>query len=364
MATLTCEKLTKAFGAFVAVKELSLDISDGEFLVIVGPSGCGKSTALRCIAGLEEITSGRLLIGDDDVTRVPPMGRDIAMVFQSYALYPHMDVRANLAFGLRHQKVPKPVIEKKIEEVARSLELTSMLDRRPRELSGGQRQRVALGRAIVREPRIFLMDEPLSNLDAKLRVHTRAELVSLQKSLGTTTVYVTHDQVEAMTMGHRIAIMDSGKLQQLATPQEIYDRPANRFVATFIGNPAMNILRVRLDGDGDRITGRGSHLELGFAGSRTSSLAEHVGTEIDLGIRPEHVFLGGDRGEPIGGELVVSMVEMLGPEKLVHLTAADGTTVTTKVPTSTPVAVGEAALVHVDTNAAHMFDADSGIALL
>src|SRR6187455_2715527 len=248
MATVTFDHVWKKYGEVVAVNDLSLEIQDGEFMVLVGPSGCGKTTSLRMIAGLEEITQGDLRIGDRIVNNVPPKDRDIAMVFQSYALYPHMTVRDNLAFGLKLRKVPKPEIERRVKEAAETIQLQNLLDRKPKELSGGQRQRVALGRAIVREPAVFLMDEPLSNLDAKLRVQTRAEIARLHQRLGTTTVYVTHDQVEAMTMGSRIAVMHKGRLQQVGTPKELYEHPGNRFVAGFIGSPAMNFATATVDG--------------------------------------------------------------------------------------------------------------------
>ncbi len=251
MATVTFENVNKMYGDFQAVKDLNLEIGDGEFMVLVGPSGCGKTTSLRMIAGLEEITSGTLRIGDRVVNDVPPKDRDIAMVFQSYALYPHMSVRENLAFGLKLRKVPKAEIERRVNEAAETIQLQKLLDRKPKELSGGQRQRVALGRAIVREPAVFLMDEPLSNLDAKLRVQTRAEIARLHQRLKTTVVYVTHDQVEAMTMGSRIAVMNEGLLQQVGTPQALYDTPINRFVAGFIGSPSMNFVEVHMDGTGE-----------------------------------------------------------------------------------------------------------------
>ena len=244
MATVTFDNVNKSYGDVHVVKDMNLSINDGEFMVLVGPSGCGKTTSLRMIAGLEEITSGELKIGDRVVNDVPPKDRDIAMVFQSYALYPHMTVRDNMAFGLKLRKLPKADIEKRVNEAAGILSLEKLLDRKPKELSGGQRQRVALGRAIVREPAVFLMDEPLSNLDAKLRVQTRAEIARLHQRMGTTFVYVTHDQVEAMTMGTRIAVMSDGVLQQVGSPQTLYDTPANRFVAGFIGSPAMNFLEV------------------------------------------------------------------------------------------------------------------------
>ena len=242
MSTVTFQGVSKKYGEVLAVENLSLEIKDGEFMVLVGPSGCGKTTSLRMIAGLEEITDGTLLIGDKVVNDIAPKDRDIAMVFQSYALYPHMTVRDNLAFGLKLRKIEKGEIERRVNEAAAILDLTKLLSRKPKELSGGQRQRVALGRAIVREPAVFLMDEPLSNLDAQLRVQTRAEILRLHARLKTTVVYVTHDQVEAMTMGTRIAVMSDGKLQQVGTPQELYDLPVNRFVAGFIGSPAMNLL--------------------------------------------------------------------------------------------------------------------------
>ena len=242
MATITYEHVTKRFDDTVAVDDLNIDITDGEFLVLVGPSGCGKTTALRMLAGLEDVTDGRILIGDRVVNNVAPGKRDLAMVFQSYALYPHMTVYGNLAFSLKNFHVPKAEIDRRVREAADVLELGKLLQRKPKQLSGGQRQRVALGRAIVREPAAFLMDEPLSNLDAALRVQTRAEILKLQTRLGTTTIYVTHDQVEAMTMGDRIAVMSEGVLQQIGTPVDVYTKPANTFVATFIGSPSMNVL--------------------------------------------------------------------------------------------------------------------------
>src|ERR687893_228142 len=253
MATVTFDHVWKKYGDVVAVSDINLGIQDGEFMVLVGPSGCGKTTALRMIAGLEEISEGTLKIGDRVVNDLAPKDRDVAMVFQSYALYPHMSVYDNLAFGLKLRKVPKSEIDKRVREAAATIELTNLLDRKPKQLSGGQRQRVALGRAIVREPAVFLMDEPLSNLDAKLRVQTRAEIARLHQRLRTTVVYVTHDQVEAMTMGDRIAVMNFGVLQQVGPPQELYERPVNKFVAGFIGSPAMNFINVKPD----RSDGRG-----------------------------------------------------------------------------------------------------------
>src|SRR6266496_3544240 len=252
VASVTFNHVYKRFpGGTNAVNDLHIEIADKEFLVFVGPSGCGKSTSLRMLAGLEEITEGEILIGDRVVNNVAPKDRDVAMVFQSYALYPHMTVYDNMAFGLRLRKTPKQIIDQRVHEAAKSLGIEQLLDRRPRQLSGGQRQRVAVGRAIVREPAVFLMDEPLSNLDAKLRVQTRAEIARLHQRMGTTFVYVTHDQVEAMTMGSRICVLSAGELQQIGTPQELYDRPLNRFVAGFIGSPAMNFVDVGVSGGGD-----------------------------------------------------------------------------------------------------------------
>jgi ABC-type sugar transport system ATPase subunit len=293
MAPITFEHLTKRFDAAAAVDDLNIDVADGEFLVLVGPSGCGKTTALRMLAGLEEITSGRILIGDRVVNNVAPGARDVAMVFQSYALYPHMTVYDNLAFSLRNQKRPKSEIERRVSDAAEVLELGEYLKRKPKQLSGGQRQRVALGRAIVREPVAFLMDEPLSNLDAALRVQTRAEILKLQKRLGTTTIYVTHDQVEAMTMGDRIAVMSRGVLQQIGSPENLYTSPANTFVARFIGSPAMNLLPSGVLGIG--------------------------GTGQIAGFRPEHVELGNGRAGSAQYQADVEVVEYLGDEQLAHV---------------------------------------------
>ena len=288
MATVTFDNVNKVYGDFHAVKDLNLEIGDGEFMVLVGPSGCGKTTSLRMIAGLEEISSGTLRIGDRVVNDVAPKDRDIAMVFQSYALYPHMSVRDNLAFGLKLRKVPKPEIERRVNEAAETIQLQKLLERKPKELSGGQRQRVALGRAIVREPAVFLMDEPLSNLDAKLRVQTRAEIARLHQRLKTTVVYVTHDQVEAMTMGSRIAVMSEGLLMQVGTPQQLYDHPANRFVAGFIGSPSMNFVEVEVD----RRAAQGSR-RLGRSRSRRAHASSWpAARSVVAGFRPEHLEIG------------------------------------------------------------------------
>src|SRR5713101_5392522 len=290
MAGVTLDHISKKYGEVTAVNDLNIQIRDQEFLVLVGPSGCGKSTALRMIAGLEEITGGDLYIGDRRVNDVAPKDRDIAMVFQSYALYPHMSVYDNMAFGLKLRKRPKPEIERRVKEAAELLGLQNLLQRKPKQLSGGQRQRVALGRAIVREPQVFLMDEPLSNLDAKLRVETRAGLIKLHQRLQTTTVYVTHDQTEAMTMGHRIAVLKDGVLQQLDTPQTLYDKPANLFVAGFIGSPAMNFFDAKVTGTPDAMYVDGTTFKVRVPTDKAERLVSSLGKDIVFGIRPEDII--------------------------------------------------------------------------
>jgi multiple sugar transport system ATP-binding protein len=319
MATVTFDHVYKKYGDVAAVSDLNLEIGDGEFMVFVGPSGCGKTTSLRMIAGLEEITEGELRIGDKVVNDVAPKDRDIAMVFQSYALYPHMSVRDNLAFGLKLRKVPKADIDKRINEAAGILQLEKLLDRKPKELSGGQRQRVALGRAIVREPAVFLMDEPLSNLDAKLRVQTRAEIARLHQRLGTTMVYVTHDQVEAMTMGQRIAVMSMGLLQQVGTPQELYDHPRNRFVAGFIGSPSMNFVEMPVHADADLVHGS---VTFPLPESYRRSVAA-AGDTVIAGFRPEHLELGDVAGLVGTIHGTADVVEYLGNEELLHVSVND-----------------------------------------
>jgi multiple sugar transport system ATP-binding protein len=333
MASVTYDHVTKTFGDTAAVKDFLLEIADGEFMVLVGPSGCGKSTALRMLAGLEKVSDGRILIGDRVVNNVAPQHRDIAMVFQSYALYPHMTVYDNLAFGLRNQKVPKKEIDSRVQRAAKILDLESLIKRKPKQLSGGQRQRVALGRAIVREPEAFLMDEPLSNLDAKLRAQTRAEILRLQQELRTTTIYVTHDQVEAMTMGDRIAVMKFGVLQQVGSPEELYRDPRNVFVAGFIGSPAMNLVPADvLDGIGgkDRIAG----------------------------FRPEHVDLVKGQADGIGFDARVEVVEYLGDEQLVHLTRK-GRALQAKLPVEEQVGAGQDLKLTVPRGKLLLFDAQT-----
>jgi len=333
MASVTYDHVTKRFGDTAAVKELTLEIADGEFMVLVGPSGCGKSTALRMLAGLERVSDGRILIGERVINNVAPQSRDIAMVFQSYALYPHMTVYDNLAFGLRNQKVPKKDIDRRVRRAIEILDLGPLVKRKPKQLSGGQRQRVALGRAIVREPAAFLMDEPLSNLDAKLRVQTRAEILKLQENLGTTTIYVTHDQVEAMTMGDRIAVMNYGVLQQVGRPEELYTNPANVFVAGFIGSPAMNLVPAPLiDGAGgpDRIAG----------------------------FRPEHIDVLKGQADGYRFDARIEVVEYLGDEQLVHMTREE-TPLQAKLPVEEKVPTGQELTFAVPRDKLLLFDAET-----
>ncbi|MFF9560612.1 ABC transporter ATP-binding protein [Streptomyces albus] len=332
MATVTYDKATRVYpGAETpAVDKLDIEIADGEFLVLVGPSGCGKSTSLRMLAGLEDVNEGNIRIGDRDVTHLPPKDRDIAMVFQNYALYPHMTVADNMGFALKIAGVPKTEIRKKVEDAAKILDLTKYLDRKPKALSGGQRQRVAMGRAIVREPQVFLMDEPLSNLDAKLRVQTRTQIASLQRRLGITTVYVTHDQVEALTMGDRVAVLKDGLLQQVDSPRKMYDRPANVFVAGFIGSPAMNLVEVPIIDGGVKFGNSVVPVER----DAIKAAADRGDKTVTVGIRPEHFDLvngdGGDDGKKLskderaGVPVTVNVVEELGADGYVYGTAEVG----------------------------------------
>ncbi len=323
MAEITFSHVSKVYGGDTpAVRDLNLQIGEGEFVVLVGPSGCGKTTALRMVAGLEEITAGEIRIGDRVVNELAPRDRDIAMVFQNYALYPHKTVYENLAFGLRMRKVSKADQRRRVDEIAHKLGLADMLHRRPAQLSGGQRQRVAMGRAIVREPKAFLMDEPLSNLDAKLRVQMRAEIARIQQALKVTTLYVTHDQIEAMTMGHRVAVMRDGVLQQVDTPQRLYDAPGNLFVASFVGSPPMNLFEAAVEGDGSRLVFGETQLELPADVTRERpALRGYAGRRIAVGIRPEEVReAAGWDGARVRGRIL--LVEALGAEQLVHIEVA------------------------------------------
>jgi len=371
-----------------AVQDLSLDIADGEFLVLVGPSGCGKTTALRMLAGLEEITDGTITIGDRVVNELSAKDRDIAMVFQSYALYPHLSVADNIAFGLQLRKMPKPQIAERVDWAAKLLDLTPYLDRKPKELSGGQRQRVAMGRAIVREPQVFLMDEPLSNLDAKLRVQMRAEISKLQKDLATTTIYVTHDQVEAMTMGDRVAVMSMGLLQQVDRPQHLYDEPANLFVASFIGTPPMSLLEadVEVEGDGVVMTLAGNRLPLDAAAlQRYGRLRGKAGTTVVVGIRSEDVHPHARRPELPEVYARLELLEALGsgqmayfwidaksvrgavtPSAEAHVDAelsGAKANLTAQFPPRVELRLGDIVPVAIDTANLHFFDEETGAAL-
>jgi len=356
MATVSFEGVWKRYGDVVAVNELNLDIQDGEFMVLVGPSGCGKTTSLRMIAGLEEVSEGTLKIGDRVVNDLAPKDRDVAMVFQSYALYPHMSVRDNLAFGLKLRKMPKEEITRRVNETAKSTGLTDLLDRKPKQLSGGQRQRVALGRAIVREPAVFLMDEPLSNLDAKLRVATRAELARLHQRLKTTTVYVTHDQVEAMTMGDRIAVMNNGLLQQVGSPQDLYRTPVNRFVAGFIGSPAMNFVDVDVIRNNGQITLKDGTIELPLPPQYSSSIDSANG-KVTFGIRPEMLEIGPVDGASAPLRATIDVVEFLGNEELLHARIGERDFVAI-VDASHRVKPGDIVDVKVLLSQVHLFDPD------
>jgi multiple sugar transport system ATP-binding protein len=361
MATVTFDGVWKRFGEVVAVNDLNLKINDGEFMVLVGPSGCGKTTSLRMIAGLEEITQGTLSIGDKVVNHVAPKDRDIAMVFQSYALYPHMTVRDNMAFGLKLRKTPKDDIERRVNEAAAMLSCQNLLDRKPRELSGGQRQRVALGRAIVREPAVFLMDEPLSNLDAKLRVQTRAEIARLHQRLGTTIVYVTHDQVEAMTMGQRIAVMSEARLQQVGSPQELYDHPDNRFVAGFIGSPSMNFLDVDVHREDGVIRLVGDGIDIPLPERYKASMKDFSGNKLVVGVRPEHldVNTAGPAGTLSGS---ADVVEYLGNEELIHL-AVGGHDIVALIGSEHRLRPGDDLSLKIPLEKVHLFDPESQLAL-
>jgi multiple sugar transport system ATP-binding protein len=336
MAAIQFDGVSKVYGdGTCAVDALDLEIEEGEFMVFVGPSGCGKTTALRMVAGLEDISKGEVVIGGKAVNDISPKDRDIAMVFQNYALYPHMTVADNLAFGLKLRQISKAEIQRRVRDAAAALDLEDYLERKPKALSGGQRQRVALGRAIVREPAAFLMDEPLSNLDAALRVQTRAEILKLQKRLGTTTIYVTHDQVEAMTMGDRIAVMRKGVLQQIGTPEALYMRPVNTFVATFIGSPAMNVVPAAILGLGD-----------------DSLLA---------GFRPEHICVSQPRDGHFSFQAVVEVVEYLGDERLAHVRLGERSLVA-KLPADERLEAGATTAFAVPREAVIFFDAESGVA--
>ena len=351
MASISIRSVVKRYGAgpkaVQVIHGVNADIADGEFVVIVGPSGCGKSTLLRMVAGLEEISGGQIAIGDRVVNDIEPADRDIAMVFQNYALYPHMSVFDNMAYGLKIAKVPAAEIKARVDKAAGILQLANLLHRKPRELSGGQRQRVAMGRAIVRQPQVFLFDEPLSNLDAKLRAQTRLEIQKLHRELGVTSLFVTHDQVEAMTLAQRMIVMNAGRMEQIGTPEEVYERPATTFVAGFIGSPPMNLLTGRAEGR--RFTVGGQALDLPAPAPRDG--------ELILGLRPEHADLA-PQGEA-GWPLKVEMIEMLGAERLVHGQLGDGLFTLRIDGTLAPPAVGQTVQLRMSNDHLHWFDATS-----
>ncbi len=368
MSSVTLKNIYKKYaGGVVAVSDFCLDIQDKEFIVLVGPSGCGKSTTLRMIAGLEEISEGELYIDDKLVNEVAPKDRDIAMVFQNYALYPHMTVYDNMAFGLKLRKTPKADIKRRVEEAARILDITHLLDRKPKALSGGQRQRVALGRAIVREPKVFLLDEPLSNLDAKLRAQMRTELSKLHKKLGTTFIYVTHDQTEAMTMGDRIVVMKDGFIQQVDTPQTLYSKPVNMFVAGFLGSPQMNFINATLNKEGDQLVASFGKFNIPLPADKNvdHKLDEYVGKEVVIGVRPEDIYDDEEGLAKFKDSIVeanVDVTELMGAEVFLYL-SCEGNSITARVdPTSTTQA-GDTVKIAINTKNIHVFDKDTEINL-
>jgi len=365
MASVTYDHVYKRFGDVTAVNDLNIHIEDKEFLVLVGPSGCGKSTALRLLAGLEDISDGKILIGEQVVNDVAPKDRDIAMVFQSYALYPHMSVFDNMAFGLKLRKTPKEEIRRRVGEAAEILGIGDLLDRKPRQLSGGQRQRVAVGRAIVREPKVFLFDEPLSNLDAKLRVETRANISKLHQQLQTTFIYVTHDQTEAMTMASRIAVINKGILQQIDTPQTLYDMPANLFVAGFIGSPAMNFFSARLVKDGENLFIDAGNFKVMIPDGRTSVYMPYNGKDVIFGIRPEDIHNPefappGISAQPV--DSVVDVTELMGNEIFVYLKSGDHNFVARVDPRSR-YNINDNVQVVFNMENMHIFDRESEVAI-
>ena len=365
MASVTYENVVKKFGEATAVDNISFHVEDKEFLVLVGPSGCGKTTALRLLAGLEEITSGEIMIGDRVVNDIAPKDRDIAMVFQSYALYPHLSVYDNMAFGLKLKKTPKDEINRRVNTAAEVLGIMDLLQRKPRQLSGGQRQRVAVGRAIVREPKVFLFDEPLSNLDAKLRVNMRSEINKLHHRLQTTFIYVTHDQVEAMTMATRIAVINKGKLQQIDTPQTLYDFPSNLFVAGFIGSPAMNFFPGRLRKEDGRLLLDSGDFVIPLPAERAKSYEAYAGRDVVFGIRPEYIHDVHFTPPNIHGEKInikVDVTELMGNEIFLYLVSGKNTCVARVDPRS-KLRVGEQAPVMFDMDNFHIFDAQTENAL-
>ena len=362
MAEVALHQVVKKFGDVEAVRAINLDIPDNEFVVLVGPSGCGKSTTLRMIAGLEEVTSGDISIGGEIVNDLPPKDRDIAMVFQNYALYPHMTAYENMSFGLKLRKFPKAEIRQRVEHAARILDITELLDRRPKALSGGQRQRVAMGRAIVRNPKVFLFDEPLSNLDAKLRVQMRTEIKRVHQKVKTTTVYVTHDQVEAMTLADRVVVMNHGRIEQIGTPQELYHHPRTRFVAGFIGSPAMNFIPCRLEQAGAGLRVRISDkIALPVPAANEARYRPVMSMELVLGLRPEHITEPRHNGRDDSCDFaaILDVVEPLGMETMVFFTV-DGTEVCGRVEPSSAVDAGATMRLHANIDHMHLIDPSTG----
>jgi multiple sugar transport system ATP-binding protein len=362
MARVTLAGIGKRYGAVTAVEGVDLVIEDEEFVVLVGPSGCGKSTTLRMVAGLEDITAGTIAIGERVVNHLPPKDRDIAMVFQNYALYQHMSVYDNLAFGLRNRKVPEARIRDEIERAVQILGIGELLDRKPRQLSGGQQQRVALGRCIVRHPQVFLFDEPLSNLDAKLRAQMRIELKRLRERVATTSIYVTHDQVEAMTLGDRVVVMSDGLVQQVDTPLEIYSRPVSRFVAGFIGSPAMNFIEVEVAGQGDGVGVRAEGLRLDVPASRRDALAAYANRRVTLGVRPEHIALVNGTGTA-AAEGRIEVTEQLGSELLADVLLGGSSLVVSRVDPEARLERGQSVGLAFNASRLHFFDPDTGAAI-
>ncbi len=364
MASISLRNIYKIYpGDVTAVSDFNLEIEDKEFIILVGPSGCGKSTTLRMIAGLEEISKGELYIGDKLVNDVAPKDRDIAMVFQNYALYPHMTVFKNMAFGLELRKVPKDVIKQKVEEAARILDIEHLLNRKPKALSGGQRQRVALGRAMVRDPAVFLLDEPLSNLDAKLRAQMRTEITKLHQRLGTTFVYVTHDQTEAMTMGDRIVVMKDGFIQQVDTPQNLYDKPCNKFVAGFIGSPQMNFINATIVKEGDEYLAQFGQYKLPIPKGKSEGgvFDGYIGKPVVMGVRPEcihddELFLSNFKYLSV--EANVDIAELMGSEIFIYM-SVEGNNLIAKVPPRSTYKLGDKITVAIDMNKSHFFDAET-----
>jgi multiple sugar transport system ATP-binding protein len=367
MAEVTLRQVVKRYGDVEAVRSIDLDIPNNEFVVLVGPSGCGKSTTLRMIAGLEEITAGDISIGGEVVNDLPPKDRDIAMVFQNYALYPHMTSFENMAFGLKLRKFPQAEIKQRVEHAARILDISELLDRRPKALSGGQRQRVAMGRAIVRNPKVFLFDEPLSNLDAKLRVQMRTEIKRVHQKVKTTTVYVTHDQVEAMTLADRVVVMNNGIIEQIGPPQELYHKPRTRFVAGFIGSPAMNFLPCTVESNGDALRVRLSDkIALPVPASRAAQYRSAVGKEMTFGLRPEHVTEPKSGNGASGGDsdfaAVLDVVEPMGMETMVYFTI-NGTEVCARVDPNAAGEAGATMRLHANMDHMHLIDPATGLVL-